>query len=172
MTALPAPHCFSFSLFYTLYPHALSHALARAPPYCSPSHVIVPSAHCFPMYLASFDRHLETLVSTSCLQVSPHILRSVDTSLNTFLSPALPVEPSSSLAAQRPARRSCLSRSSSPLRSTSSRNTSGNSISRLCSPDLQTLTHVIRSRTFVNFLALSGYRLLFLFRAPTLDYCR
>ena len=87
--------------------------LARASPYCSPSHVIVPSAHCFPMYLASFDRHLETLVSTSCLQVSPHVLRSVDTSLNTFLSPALPVEPSSSLAAQRPARRSCLSRSSS-----------------------------------------------------------
>ena len=74
------------------------------------------------MYLASFDRHLETLVSTSCLQVSPYVLRSVDTSLNTFLSPALPVEPSSSLAAQRPARRSCLSRSSSPLRSTSSRN--------------------------------------------------
>ena len=111
MTALPAPHCFSFSLFYTLYPHALSHALARASPYCSPSHVIVLSAHCFPMYLTSFDRHLETLVSTSCLQVSPHVLRSVDTSLNTFLSPALPVEPSSSLAAQRPARRSCLSRS-------------------------------------------------------------
>ena len=122
MTALPAPHCFSFSLFYTLYPHALSHALARASPYCSPSHVIVLSAHCFPMYLTSFDRHLETLVSTSCLQVSPHVLRSVDTSLNTFLSPALPVEPSSSLAAQRPARRSCLSRSSSPLRSTPSRN--------------------------------------------------
>ena len=122
MTALPAPHCFSFSLFYTLYPHALSHALARASPYCSPSHVIVLSAHCFPMYLTSFDRHLETLVSTSCLQVSPHVLRSVDTSLNTCLSPALPVEPSSSLAAQRPARRSCLSRSSSPLRSTPSRN--------------------------------------------------
>ena len=100
----------------------LSHALARASPYCSPSHVIVPSAHCFPMYLASSDRHLETLVSTSCLQVSPHVLRSVDTSLNTSLSPALPVEPSSSLAAQRPARRSCLSRSSSPLRSTPSRN--------------------------------------------------
>ena len=74
------------------------------------------------MYLASSDRHLETLVSTSCLQVSPHVLRSVDTSLNTSLSPALPVEPSSSLAAQRPARRSCLSRSSSPLRSTPSRN--------------------------------------------------
>ena len=74
------------------------------------------------MYLTSFDRHLETLVSTSCLQVSPHVLRSVDTSLNTCLSPALPVEPSSSLAAQRPARRSCLSRSSSPLRSTPSRN--------------------------------------------------
>ena len=74
------------------------------------------------MYLASSDRHLETLVSTSCLQVSPHVLRSVDTSLNTCLSPALPVEPSSSLAAQRPARRSCLSRSSSPLRSTPSRN--------------------------------------------------
>ena len=122
MTALPAPHCFSFSLFYTLYLHALSHALARASPYCSPSHVIVLSAHCFPMYLTSFDRHLETLVSTSCLQVSPHVLRSVDTSLNTSLSPALPVEPSSSLAAQRPARRSCLSRSSSPLRSTPSRN--------------------------------------------------
>ena len=122
MTALPAPHCFSFSLFYTLYPHALSHALARASPYCSPSHVIVLSAHCFPMYLTSFDRHLETLVSTSCLQVSPHVLRSVDTSLNTSLSPALPVEPSSSLAAQRPARRSCLSRSSPPLRSTPSRN--------------------------------------------------
>ena len=122
MTALPAPHCFPFSLFYTLYPHALSHALARASPYCSPSHVIVLSAHCFPMYLTSFDRHLETLVSTSCLQVSPHVLRSVDTSLNTFLSPALPVEPSSSLAAQRPARRSCLSRSSPPLRSTPSRN--------------------------------------------------
>ena len=94
----------------------------RASPYCSPSHVIVPNAHCFPMYLASSDRHLETLVSTSCLQVSPHVLRSVDTSLNTSLSPALPVEPSSSLAAQRPARRSCLSRSSSPLRSTPSRN--------------------------------------------------
>ena len=122
MTAFPAPHCFSFSLFYTLYPHALSHALARASPYCSPSHVIVLSAHCFPMYLTSSDRHLETLVSTSCLQVSPHVLRSVDTSLNTYLSPALPVEPSSSLAAQRPARRSCLSRSSSPLRSTPSRN--------------------------------------------------
>ena len=122
MTALPAPHCFSFSLFYTLYPHALSHALARASPYCSPSHVIVLSAHCFPMYLTSLDRHLETLVSTSCLQVSPHVLRSVDTSLNTLLSPALPVEPSSSLAAQRPARRSCLSRSASPLRSTPSRN--------------------------------------------------
>ena len=122
MTALPAPHCFSFSLFYTLHPHALSHALARASPYCSPSHVIVLSAHCFPMYLTSSDRHLETLVSTSCLQVSPHVLRSVDTSLNTFLSPALPVEPSSSLAAQRSARRSCLSRSFSPLRSTPSRN--------------------------------------------------
>ena len=124
MTALPAPHCFSFSLFYTIFPHALSHALARASPYCSPSHVIVLSAHCFPMYLTSFDRHLETLVSTSCLQVSPHVLRSVDTSLNTFLSPALPVEPSSSLAAQRPARRSCLSRLSSPLRLTPSRNIS------------------------------------------------
>ena len=74
------------------------------------------------MYLASSDRHLETLVSTSCLQVSLHVLRSVDTSLNTSLSPALPVEPSSSLAAQRPARRSCLSRSSPPLRSTLSRN--------------------------------------------------
>ena len=112
-----------FLLFYALYSHTLSHALARASPYCSPSHVIVPSAHCFPMYLASFDRHLETLVLTSCLQVSSHVLRSVDTSLNTSLSPALPVEPSSSLAAQRPARRSCLSRLSSPLRSTSSRNT-------------------------------------------------
>ena len=122
MTALPAPYCFPFSLFYVFHSRALSHALARAPPYCSPSHVIVLSAHCFPMYLASSDRHLETLVSTSCLQVSPHVLRSVDTSLNTFLSPALPVEPSSSLAAQRPARRSCLSRSSSPLRSTPSRN--------------------------------------------------
>ena len=122
MTALPAPYCSPFSLCYALYSRALSHALARASPYCSPSHVIVLDAHCFPMYLASFDRHLETLVSTSCLQVSPHVLRSVDTSLNTSLSPALPVEPSSSLAAQRPARRSCLSRSSSPLRSTSSRN--------------------------------------------------
>ena len=128
MTALPAPHCFSFSLFYTLHPHTLSHALVRAPPYCSPSHVIVLSAHCFPMYLTSFDRHLETLVSTSCLQVSPYVLhsvdiwRSVDTFLNTSLSPALPVEPSSSLAAQRPARRSCLSRSSPPLHSTPSRN--------------------------------------------------
>ena len=111
-----------FLLFYALYSHAPSHALARAYPYCSPSHVIVLSAHCFPMYLTSFDRHLETLVSTSCLQVSPHVLRSVNTSLNTFLSPALPVEPSSSLAAQRSARRSCLSRSSSPLRSTPSRN--------------------------------------------------
>ena len=111
-----------FLLFYALYPHALSHTLTRAPPYCSPSHVIVPSAHCFPMYLASFDRHLETLVSTSCLQVSPYVLRSVNTSLNTSLSPALPVEPSSSLVAQRPARRSCLSCSSSPLHSTPSRN--------------------------------------------------
>ena len=122
MTALPAPHCFPFSLFCVFHSRALSHALARASPCCSPSHVIVLSAHCFPMYLTSFDRHLETLVSTSCLQVSPHVLRSVDTSLNTCLSPALPVEPSSSLAAQRPARRSCLSRSSSPLRSTPSRN--------------------------------------------------
>ena len=121
-TALPAPYCFPFSLFHVLHSRALSHALARASPCCSPSHVIVPSAHCFPMYLASFDRHLETLVSTSCLQVSPYVLRSVDTSLNTFLSPALPVEPSSSLAAQRPARRSCLSRSSPPLRSTPSHN--------------------------------------------------
>ena len=101
---------------------SVSFILARASPCCSPSHAIVLSAHCFPMYLTSFDRHLETLVSTSCLQVSPHVLRSVDTSLNTLLSPALPVEPSSSLAAQRPARRSCLSRSSSPLRSTPSRN--------------------------------------------------
>ena len=122
MTALPAPYCFPFSLFYVFHSRALSHALARASPYCSPSHVIVLSAHCFPMYLTSFDRHLETLVSTSCLQVSPHVLRSVDTSLNTFLSPALPVEPSSSLAAQRPARRSCLSRLSSSLRSTPSCN--------------------------------------------------
>ena len=122
-TALPAPYCSPLSLFYAFHSRALSHALARASPCCSPSHVIVPSAHCFPMYLAHFDRHLETLVSTSCLQVSPHVLRSVDTSLNTCLSPALPVKPSSSLAAQRPARRSCLSRSSSPFRSTSSRNT-------------------------------------------------
>ena len=110
-TALPAPHCSPFSLFCVFHSRALSHALARASPYCSPSHVIVLSAHCFPMYLASFDCHLETLVSTSCLQVSPHVLRSVDTSLNTRLSPALLVEPSSSLAAQRLARRSCLSRS-------------------------------------------------------------
>ena len=43
-------------LFYALYSHVLSHALARTSLYCSPSHVIVPSAHCFPMYLASFDR--------------------------------------------------------------------------------------------------------------------
>ena len=121
-TALLAPYCFPLLLFYAFHSRVLSHTLARASPYYSPSHLIVPSAHCFPMYLASFDRHLETLVSTSCLQVSPHVLRSVDTSLNTFLSPALPVEPSSSLAAQRPARRSCLSRSSSPLRSTPSRN--------------------------------------------------
>ena len=42
------------------------------------------------MYLASSDRHLETLVSTSCLQVSPHVLRSVDTSLiHTCLQPCL-----------------------------------------------------------------------------------
>ena len=121
-TALPAPHCSPFSLFCVFHSRALSHALARAPPCCSHSHVIVLNAHCFPMYLTSFDRHLETLVSTSCLQVSPHVLCSVDTSLNTCLSPALPVEPSSSLAAQRPARRSCLSRLSSPLRSTPSRN--------------------------------------------------
>ena len=71
MTALPAPYCFPFSLFYVFHSRSLSHALARASPYCSPSHVIVLSAHCFPMYLTSFDRHLETLVSTSCLQVSP-----------------------------------------------------------------------------------------------------
>ena len=121
-TALLAPYCFPFSLFYVFYSRVLSHALACASPYCSPSHIIVPSAHCFPMYLASSDCHLETLVSTSCLQVSPHVLRSVDTSLNTCLSPALPVEPSSSLAAQRPARRSCLSCSASPLRSTPSCN--------------------------------------------------
>ena len=110
-TALPAPYCLPLSLCYVFHSRALSHALARASPYCSPSHVIVPSAHCFPMYLASSDHHLETLVSTSCLQVSPHVLRSVDTSLNTHLSPALPVEPSSSLAAQRPTQHSCLSRS-------------------------------------------------------------
>ena len=47
MTTLPAPYCFSFSLFYVFHSRALSHALARASPYCSPSHVIVPSAHCF-----------------------------------------------------------------------------------------------------------------------------
>ena len=90
MTALLAPYCFPFLIVLCSYSHALSHALARASPYYSPSHIIVPSAHCFPMYLASFDCHLETLVSTSCLQVSPHVLRSVDTSLNTSLvsSPA------------------------------------------------------------------------------------
>ena len=76
-------YCFPFLLFHVFYSHVLSHALMRASPYCSPSHVIVPSAHCFSMYLASSDYHLETLILTSCLQVSPHILRLVDTSLNT-----------------------------------------------------------------------------------------
>ena len=90
MTVLPAPYCFSFLLFHVFYSRVLSHALAHASPYRSPSHIIVSSAHCFPMYIASSDRHLETIVSTSCLQVSPHILHSVNTSLNTLLvsSPA------------------------------------------------------------------------------------
>ena len=33
MTALPAPYCFPFSLFYVFHSRALSHALARASPY-------------------------------------------------------------------------------------------------------------------------------------------
>ena len=33
MTALPAPYCPPFSLFYVFHSRALSHALARASPY-------------------------------------------------------------------------------------------------------------------------------------------
>ena len=35
-------------------------------------------------YIEPFPCYLETLVSTSCLQVSPHVFRSVHTSLNTY----------------------------------------------------------------------------------------
>ena len=83
MTALLAPYYFPFLLSHAFHSHALSHALTHASPYCSLSHIIVPSAHCFSNYLASSDRHLKTLVSTSCLQVSSHISRLVDTSFNT-----------------------------------------------------------------------------------------
>ena len=75
-------------------------------------------------YIEPFPCYLETLVSTSCLQVSPHVFRSVHTSLNTYnLSPVLSVELCSSLYCSQSAGAPACLTLGSPSLLDSSRNT-------------------------------------------------